>query len=390
MKIKEVQSISDVNDFLKIHIRCNQSDPNWIQPLNKDIKQVFDPSKNKAFRFGEATRWILRNDNGELIGRIAAFVNKKYKNKGDTFPVGGIGFFDSIDDQEAANLLFDKAKHWLIQRGVSAMDGPINFGERDKWWGLLTEGFDEPLYGMNYNPPYYSKLFENYGFRVFYNQICWTLPVASSIGQLQTKFYDAHKKFIADSDYKALPLQKDNLERCITDFCTVYNKAWAKHEGNKEMSLDQARVIFKSLKPVLDPALVWFAYYKNEPIAMWISIPDINQIFKYLHGKFNLISKLKFLYYRKRGACDRFVGIIFGIVPEHQGTGIDYFMIVEAEKYIKKFTSYRKTELLWQGDFNPKMLNISKALGGVHSRTLVTYRYMLDPNIPFHRHPVLN
>jgi hypothetical protein len=45
------------------------------------------------------------------------------------------------------------------------MDGPINFGERDKFWGLLTEGFIEPLFGMNYNFPYYKDLFENYGFK---------------------------------------------------------------------------------------------------------------------------------------------------------------------------------------------------------------------------------
>ena len=78
----------------------------------------------------------MKNEEGKLIGRIAAFVNKKYKNKGDDVPVGGIGFFDCINDQEAADMLFDVAKHWLIQKGMEAMDGPINFGERDRWWGI--------------------------------------------------------------------------------------------------------------------------------------------------------------------------------------------------------------------------------------------------------------
>lgn len=390
MLISQVNSKVDEKDFLRVHIICNQSNPSWIQPLDKDILQVFDPKKNKAFRFGEASRWNLKDDRGQLLGRIAAFVNKKYKNKGDEFPVGCIGFFECVDDQHAADKLFNTAKEWLVQRGMKAMDGPINFGERDKWWGLLVEGFDPPLYGMSYNPPYYKRLFENYGFQPFYHQICWTLPVASSETQLQHKFYDAHARFKMDANYKALPLPKKGMEKCISDFCTVYNKAWAKHEGNKEINLDQARLIFKSLKPVLDPSLVWFAYYKDEPVAMWISIPDINQIFKYLHGKFNTWSKLKFLYYKWSGVCDRFVGIIFGIVPEYQGTGIDYFMIVEAEKHIKAHTRYKQTELLWQGDFNPKILNISKALGGVHSRTLITYRCLFDSNIEFKRHPILN
>ena len=115
------------------------------------------PPKNKTFRHGECTRWVLQTSEGEFLGRIAAFINKKYKNKGDEFLVGGIGFFDCINDQSAADMLFDVAKHWLLQRGVEAMDGPINFGERDRWWGLVTEGFQEPLYCMNYNPPFYRR-----------------------------------------------------------------------------------------------------------------------------------------------------------------------------------------------------------------------------------------
>jgi hypothetical protein len=83
------------------------------------------------------------------------------------------------------------------------------------------------------------------------------------------------------------------------------------------------------------------------------------------------------------------VGLVFGVVPEFQGTGLDYYMIVEAEKVIKSTTSYKKLELYWQGDFNPKMLNISKNLRGKHFRTLVTYRYLFDRQKDFDRHPVL-
>ncbi|HNU43508.1 MAG TPA: hypothetical protein PKH83_13495, partial [Cyclobacteriaceae bacterium] len=145
MNIVEVKSPKAEHDFIQAHVHCNQADPNWIRPLDADILQVFDANKNKAFRFGEAARWVLY-DNQKPVGRIAAFVNKKYKNKGDEFRVGGIGFFDAPNNPQAAFLLFDKAKTWLAERGMQAMDGPINFGERDRWWGLLVHGFYEPLY----------------------------------------------------------------------------------------------------------------------------------------------------------------------------------------------------------------------------------------------------
>ncbi|MCU0358982.1 MAG: hypothetical protein MUE95_15575 [Cyclobacteriaceae bacterium] len=377
-------------DFLDVHVQLNRFNPDWIQPLDKDIEGVFDPKTNKAFRNGEAIRWVAYDGGGHLLGRIAAYIHKRYRNKGDQFPVGGIGFFDCINDQNTANQLFDTAKNWLVGKGVQGMDGPINFGERDKWWGLLVEGFHPPLYGMPYNPPYYQQLFEVYGFEVFYNQICWYLPVASENAQLQPKFYQTHDRFLDKPEFKAVKLDKRQLDKFARDFCTVYNKAWASHAGNKEMSEEQARKLFRSMKPILDETLMWFTYHNEEPIAIWLNIPDLNQAFRHLHGKFGWWQKLKFMYLMWRGVCDRFVGLVFGIVPEFQGKGVDYFMIVEAEKVIKKKGQYKSVELMWQGDFNPKMLNISQNLGGIHSRRLITYRYIFDRSIPFQRHPILN
>src|SRR5436189_3919338 len=129
MQLLPVTDKITAQQFLQVAVELHKNEPNWIRPLDKDINEVFDKEKNKAFRFGETIRWILKDDEGKLIGRIAAFINSKYKNKGDDVPVGGIGFFECINDQDAADLLFDNAKHWLIQHGMEAMDGPINFGE---------------------------------------------------------------------------------------------------------------------------------------------------------------------------------------------------------------------------------------------------------------------
>ncbi|HLY70443.1 MAG TPA: hypothetical protein VKR53_11995, partial [Puia sp.] len=150
MQLIEVTDKFTAKDFLAVNVQLNSIDPNYIRPLDKDVNEVFDPEKNKAFRWGECKRWILKTNEGKFAGRIAAFTNKKYKNKNDEVPVGGVGFFDCINNQDAADMLFDVAKHWLLQKGMEAMDGPINFGERDRWWGLVVQGYDPPLYCMNY------------------------------------------------------------------------------------------------------------------------------------------------------------------------------------------------------------------------------------------------
>lgn len=373
--------------FLQVPLIIYKNDPNFIRPLDKDVNDVFDAKKNKAFRFGECTRWILKDKDDNLIGRIAAFVNKKYRNKGDEQRTGGIGFFECINDQDAADMLFDVAKHWLMQRGMEAMDGPINFGERDRWWGLVVEGFKPPIYLMNYNPPYYVDLFEQYGFKLFYKQICFAMQVHQ---KLTDRFYEYHAKFKSQPEYKACHIDKKQLKKFSEDFSVVYNKAWAQHEGNKELNKNVAYSMFKSMKPVIDEDLIWYVYHNEEPIACWINLPELNQIFKYLNGKFNWLAKLKFLWLKRKGVCKKFTGIAFGVVPGYQGKGIDYFMIMEGAALIQKMDQYHDYEMQWQGDFNPRMLNISRHLGAEKSRVLATYRYLFDRSKEFKRHPVFN
>jgi len=398
MQLKEVKTAQDEKDFIAVNTIINKKDPNYIQPLDKDVNDVFDTAKNKTFRQGKAIRWLLRNDDNELIGRIAAFTNKKYRNKGDDVPVGGIGFFDCINDQHAADMLFDVAKHWLIQQGMQAMDGPINFGERDRWWGLLVKGFAAPLYCMNYNQPYYQSLFETYGFKKFYNQICFSLNVKE---KLQKRFYDRHRECAKDPNYSAAHIRKNQLEKFANDFTVVYNKAWAGHGGMKEMERKVVLKLFQTMKPVIDEKTCWFVYYKTEPIAMWINLPDLNQWFKYLNGKFDLFHKLKFLWLKNTKKNNKFTGLAFGVVPEFQAKGVDAYMIMEGARFVQnqelvngeyvpgKVPRYADYEMQWIGEFNPKMINIAENLGTYRSRILTTYRYLFDRTKEFKAHPIL-
>ena len=387
MQLTEVSDKRTAKEFLDVNVLVNKNDPNYIRPLDKDIDEVFDPKKNKAFRHGEAIRWILKDEDGKLIGRIAAFTNKKYKNKGDDVPVGGIGFFDCINDQDAADMLFDVAKHWLVQRGIQAMDGPINFGERDRWWGLLVEGFEPPVYCLNYNPSYYRELFENYGFKNFFNQHCYALKVMERV---QEKFYSRHATIAKDPDFSAKHIRKSQLEKFAKDFTVVYNKAWANHGGMKELSVQVVVKLFQTMKPIMDEKVCWFIYYKNEPIGIWVNLPDLNQWFKYLNGKFDLFHKLKFLWVKKTKKCKKFTGLVFGIVPEFQGKGVDAYIIMEGAKIIQGQHLYDDFEMQWIGEFNPKMINVAESLGTYRSRLLTTYRYLFDRTKEFKRHPILH
>ena len=388
MTVLEVTTPKLIKEFLHLNAQVNQGNPNYIQPLDKEVEQVFNPEKNKLFKKGAAKRWIVQDNSGQTVGRIAAFYYSKYKNKGTEYPVGCVGYFDAINNQVVADILFDTAKKWLIENGMEAMDGPINFGDRDKWWGLMIEGFDrEPMYGMSFNPSYYQQLMSNYGFENYYNQYYYSLQI---FDELPPRFKERYEKFNAKPDYQARHLDKSQLKKYAQDFVTIYNAAWAQHGEAKAITFEQIMKLFTSLKPIMDPKVIWFAYYKEEPIAMFINIPDVNQYFKHFNGRLGLKEKVQLLWMKWFGQNKRLTGLAFGVVPKYQSFGIDSFLIYASHLFLLDIKTYEQYEMGWAADWNPKMVNIYKSLGAKPSRQMVTYRYIFDTQVhPFERHPVM-
>jgi hypothetical protein len=304
---------------------------------------------------------------------VAAFINKKTA-KTSEYTTGGMGFFECINDKEAAQLLFETSQHWLLGRGMEAMDGPVNFGERDKWWGLLVDGFYEPNYCMPYHHKYYRALFEDFGFKE---------------GKLPEVYEQKADRIARDPNFHFEHIRKNKLEKYAEDFRSVYNKAWAKHSGVREMPKAQAMSIMNQLKPVLDEEIIWFAYYEKEPVAFFIMIPELNQLFKNLNGKlkgkWDIVAKLKFLYYKLTGACKKMFGVAFGVIPEFQGRGLEGAIVMAAAKKIQPMQRYTEFEMNWIGDFNPKMMRVAESAGGSIRKTHITYRYIFDRTKPFKR-----
>ncbi len=383
MNVIPVISKETISEFLNFPQRLFKEDKNYIRPLDQDIENVFDSKKNKFFKAGSCERFLFKNEGDETVGKIAVFVNKKYRQEQ---PTGGIGFFDCIDDQKTANFIFDFAKEWLQEKGMEAMDGPINFGERDKFWGLLIEGFSEPLYAMNYNAPYYQTLFENYGFQIYFNQLCFGRKIHDPVAE---NFLAMHERISRNKNITAKPLQLKSLDKFARDFTQVYNQAWASHGEGKQMSELQTLKLFNTLKPVINEHISWFVYENEKPIAMWMNIPDLNQWIKFFNGKFGLLQKILFLIIKKFRKNKKMVGLVFGIIPEWQRKGIDGFMIWEGTKHFRETTDFIDYEMQWIGDFNPKMIKIAESLETKVTRKLATYRYLFDQTKEFKRQKML-
>ncbi len=383
MEAIEVTDKSTRKQFLKVPKILYKNDPNWVCPLDRDIESTFDPAENPEFRNGDARRWVLRDSRGKLIGRIAAFFNRD-KTNAQEIPVGGVGNFECIDDLGASTLLFDTAKEWLKHNGMEGMDGPVNFGENDHNWGLLVKGFTHPGYGMPYNFPYYKKLFEEYGFRLYFEQYTFHLDLNKEFPE---RFWKIADWILRKKDFSFRHFRFRETDKFIHDMVRVYNQAWAEFKDNfTPLDPAEVRKTMKKARAIIDEELVWFAYYKDEPIAFFIFFPDVNQILKHMNGKLHLINMIRFLYYKYTHEMTRIRAVVAGVVPGFQGKGIESGIFKHLDKVMEHKKYYEEVELSWVGDFNPKMIALYEAVGGEMAKTHYTYRYLFDPGAEFKRY----
>jgi len=389
MQVIEVTTKDQKKEFIDFPKKLYAGDPFWVCPLDSNIESVFDPEKNHTFKHGEAIRWILKENNGATIARIGAFIDR-VRSEANNQPTGGIGFFEVIENKEAAFILFNTAKDWLADRGMEAMDGPVNFGENDNNWGLLVDGFVQQAFGMPYNKRYYKLFFEEYGFTNYFDQYSYHRDIRGTnneIVQFPERFMKIAEWLSKRPGYSFRHFEFKNSGKYVNDLVEIYNSTWSVFKEDftpldpsfLEESLEKAKVI-------IDEELIWFAYSNDKPIAFFILFPDLNQILKLLNGKLNILNILRFTFYKFTHKMTRIRAVAGGVHPTHQNSGVESAIFLQLYEVFKKKPWFKELELSWVGDFNYKMIAIYEALGARKAKTHVTYRFMINSKLPFRRY----
>lgn len=389
MKAVEVKTKQERKEFLDFPKKLYKEDINWVCQLDSGIESVFDPAKNHTYRHGEAIRWILKDNNDHAIGRIAAFIDK-VRSSANRQPTGGIGFFEVIENEEAAFSLFNTARDWHIARGMEAMDGPINFGENDNNWGLLVDGFMQQGFGMPYHKKYYREFFEKFGFRNYFEQYSYhrnVRDVDNKIVQFPERLMKIARWLSGRQGYSFHNFEYREKEKYVKDITDIYNSTWSVFKEDftpidpvfLNESLEKAKLI-------IDEKLIWFAYFNDKPIAFFVLFPDLNQILKHFNGRLHPWNMVRFAYYKMTHKMTRMRAIVGGVHPNYQNSGVESAIFLQLYQVFKKRPWFKELELSWVGDFNPKMIAIYEALGAKKVKTHITYRYLINPELPFIRY----
>lgn len=386
MELEQVQTKKSIEEFHQLPDVIYRDDPGYTPYLQMMIENTFNPARNARFNNGNARRWIVRM-NGRCVGRIAAFFDSGYSS-GYEQPTGCFGFFECIDNQEVANLLFDTAKNWLQQNDMEAMDGPVNFDENFFYWGLLVDGFQPQTFGMQYHKPYYRKLFENYGLKTFYEQYSYSLDIANP--DLPERFWKIAAWVAKKPGYSYEHFSFKNQDKFISDFIEIHSQAWASHSNYKPAGFAELKEMITQARFILEEEFIWFVYYNGKPIAFYMMIPDLNQILRKMKsGKMTLWNILKLLYFKKTKTISRCRVIVLGVIPQFQRLGIESGIFYQLKQVMLRKPWYKDMEMSWVGDFNPKMNALFESFGAKQTLTHLTMRYLFDSEKEFKRAAII-
>jgi len=377
----EIAIVTEKNekDFFQAALNIYENDENWVAPLNGDVLGFFYSGNKPREKKCNFQLWVLY-ENKIPVGRISAFLPVK-KPKANEIKAGGIGFFDCINSQEAANMLFNVAVDWLKAENMQAVDANTVPGENFNHWGVLVDGFIPQAYGMPYNKEYYKELFENYGFQNYFEQYSYHIDLQKPFPQ---RHIDFAQRVIDSGDFDFKHLDFKQTDKFVDDVTTVFNEVWSYfHADHTKVERKEFEKMFKAMKPIVNPKLVWFVYKDGRPIGMEVCLPDLNQVIKPFKGKLNLFNSLKLVSKIKKVKRARV--IVFGVHPDYQRIGVTHALYVKMLGGLRE-AGVTELEMSWVGDYNQTVNRIYRYLGNSHlAKTHITYRYMIDKNCKFER-----
>jgi len=365
LKVRRVESKSDLKNFIYFPWKIYQGDKNWVPPLIFDMKRKLDPKENPYFEHARA-QYFLAERNGEIVGRITAQVDDHYyQHWGEK--VGQWGFFESIDDQEVASALFDSARSWLKEQGQVKMQGPFNFTINDEC-GLLIDGFDSPpMMLMTYNPAYYQKLCEGYGMRKAIDLLAYKTTADTEPDPAIVNFANLLKQ---KHEIKIQNMNWKNFDQQMDWFVEIYNSAWEKNWGMVPLTEKELRYHTAELRLLAwrFPELNFFALVNNKPIGMSITIPNLNEVLIKCNGRL-LTPRIIELLTHKFESCRVFA---LGVKEEYRRMGVGAVFYVETLNSARR-TGFKWGEMSWILETNAPMRRAIERMGGYVYKTYRIY-----------------
>lgn len=317
----KVETKADLMKFIKMPWRIYKGNKCWVPPLIKDMKETLETSSNPDTDKIDHAMFLVFSD-GKPVGRIFTGIDSNLNSK-KNMNMGFFSLFECIDSVETVNLLFDTAFAWFRQRGVDNVIGPVSptGTDGDEFKGLLVDCFDRPPVIMNsYNPEYYIKLIEQYGFEKDYDVFAYYMEKDMIFKRDPARVIEyAQKRY----GFRVDNINLKDIEGEIKAIKHVLDLAVPDEWPDLVApSLEEVREMAKKLLTYADPELIVIARSGDEPIGFALALPDYNQVMIHLNGRITPFAALKYLWYKRRINSAR-VFVMF-VIPSFRSKGASF------------------------------------------------------------------
>jgi GNAT superfamily N-acetyltransferase len=374
VQVSPVQTDADLRLFIELPWQVYRDDPYWVPPLVSERLSFLDRARSPFFQHARAEYFLARRGE-KVVGTIAAFTNDPY-NQFQQVNTGFFGFFEVLDDPEAAAALLATAEDWARQAGHATILGPAQFSTNDEV-GLLVDGFnDAPRMLMTYNPPRYMGYLDSAGYKTAMNLWAYSLAIADFVRNKPEKLERVASKVL---DRGKLHVRRINMKRFdheVEFVKKIYNTSWERNWGFVPMTDAEFERLAEQLKPLIDPDLVIVVECEGEPVGFGLTLPDMNEPLRLAYPRPSTpeaLTMLKMLWHWKvRRRHDWLRVIALGVLPEFRGKGVDGLMYLETAKAAVP-KGYKYAEMSWILESNEMMNRAIRMLGGTVYKTYRVY-----------------
>ena len=367
--ISKVTNKKDKKDFINFPHELYSGDNNYVPELYLNISEVLSEKKNPFFKHSKADLFLAKDDQGKVLGRIAAIQDNNYNEHHDS-NVGFFGFFDVINDYNVAKQLLDTAYEWVKANGADQILGPTNFTTNDTA-GVLVDGYDSPpTVMMTYNKPYYSQLLEKYGYAKEMDLFAYIIPtdeVNEKSLRLATMLQERLKKKGITIRTSTKKTKKSDIQKIKP----VYLAAWEKNWGFVPPTDAEFDHLAEGLNLLLDLRYVYLAEHEGKLVGFGVAIPDINEITKdFNKGKLLPFNIIKLLTRKSKVSLIRI--ILLGVLEDYRKLGIEAIFFANYIKAAKE-NNLRAGEASWILESNTMMVQAAEKLNGKRYKTYRIY-----------------
>jgi len=332
--VKEVQSRSELREFIYLPAKVHRGEPAWLPPLYSDEWHLFDKNRNRSYLYADAA-FFLAWKNNKPVGRIMTLVNNRY-NEIKNEKHGRFSFLECYNDRDIFHALISKAEEWVRNRGMVKIVGPMGFSDKDPQ-GFQIEGFEYPyLFTAPTNSPYMQSLIEAEGYTKEIDLVNYNLPIPESYPSVYLKALERYSRNgeITITEFRS----KKEIKPVIIPVLELMNQTFKDIYGYVPLNDAEKEEFAGRYLPILDPEFVKIAKSKNEFVGFVVALPDMTPGIIVAGGKLFPFGILRIMKEMKKAT--KLMLMLGGVKEEYRGKGIDVMMAVKlldsARKHNKK------------------------------------------------------